>query len=147
MRTLWLMFSIAVVTAVFTAPAAAAGPRYGVVADMQAIENRGDDESQTTQTKRKVGSVIGTLANFGVIAAGKGSTATVVAASAAPAAGEYAATKIGDQGPATRYMVKVKLDSGKTLAVTQLREQLQGIKVGSRVRVEGKGDSALVYAE
>lgn len=145
MRT-WLMLSILLVAALLSAPVAAAA-RYGVIVDMQPIENRGDDESQTTKTKRKVGGLLGQVASFGIAASGKGGSAGVVASSAAPAAGEYAATKIGDQGPATRYMVKVKLDSGKTLATTQLREQLGGIKLGSRVRVEGKGDAALLYAE
>lgn len=145
--TLWLMVLFTTTVALTPHSLHAADPRHGVVMDLQQIENRGDDESQVTKKKRKLGNLLGGMAGLGVMASGKGGTVGSMAAAGAADAGEYAATKIGDQGPTTRYMVKVKLDSGKTLAITQLREQVEGIEVGSRVRVEGRGDSALIYAE
>lgn len=125
----------------------AAGGRMGTVMDLQPIENRGDDESEVTQKKRRFGRVIGELAGIGAAASGKttDSTAGMIATDNAGEIGEYAATKIGDQGPTTRYMVKVKLDSGKMLTITQLRQQIDGVKVGSRVEVQGRGDDATVH--
>ncbi len=140
----------AVVLMMLLAPhysAHAADSRHGVVVAMEAIDNRGDDESQVTKTKRKWGRFLGTAGRLGMVATRKGGTAGAVVADSAEDIGEVVATKVGDQGPTTRYMVKVKLDSGKTLAITQLREQLKGIEPGSRVRVEGKGGSALVHKE
>lgn len=126
--------------------ARAADTRKGTVTDLQPIENRGDDESETTQKKRRFGRLIGDAVSMGAVYTGK-STSTVGMAVTAGAGdvGEYAATKIGDQGPTTRYMVKVKLDSGKVLSITQLRQQIEGVKVGSRVEVEGRGDDATVH--
>jgi hypothetical protein len=103
---------LASVLAAFAPPALAAGPRHGVITDLQPIDP-----------------VTSSIAQHGA------------------QIGEETAARVGSQGPTTRYMVKVKLDSGKTLSITQLREQVGALKVGSRVRVEGKGDEALVYGE
>lgn len=126
--------------------AQAAGVRKGTVTDLQPIENRGDDESETTQKKRRFGRMVGDAVSLGATLSGKaGSTTGMAVVAGAGDVGEYAATKIGDQGPTTRYMVKVKLDSGKVLSITQLRQQIDGVKVGSRVEVQGRGDDATVH--
>lgn len=139
---------LASVLAAFAPPALAAGPRHGVITDLQPIENRGEDESEVTQKKRKFGSLVGGLAGLGAFASGKArDPVTSSIAQHGAQIGEETAARVGSQGPTTRYMVKVKLDSGKTLSITQLREQVGALKVGSRVRVEGKGDEALVYGE
>lgn len=140
-------FWVAIAATMFLATANAAGPRYGNVVSLEPIENRGEDESATTKTKRKIGRTLGGLAGAGILGSGKGGTTGLLVADSADEAGEAMATKIGDQGPTTRYMVKLRLDSGKVMSITQLRQQIDGIQVGSRVRVEGSGDSALIYAE
>lgn len=124
----------------------AAEARKGIATDLQPIENRGEDESETTQKKRRFGRMIGDAVSMGAVLTGKStSTAGMAVTAGAGDVGEYAATKIGDQGPTTRYMVKVKLDSGKVLSITQLRQQIDGVKVGSRVEVQGRGDDATVH--
>jgi len=55
--------------------------------------------------------------------------------------------KIAGEGPATRYMVKVRLDEGRVLSTTQLRENIVGLGVGSRVMVDGNGDEARITAK
>lgn len=138
---------VAIAFATFATPAQAAGYRFGEVIMLEPIENRGSDESETTQSKRKIGRALGGLAGMGMLGFGKGgSTGTIVAGSAGDI-GEKLATKVGDQGPTTRYMVKVRIDGGKVMAITQMRQQLEGIQLGSRVWIEGTGGSALIYPE
>lgn len=154
MRMLWL---VAVMMGVFLgslSSIAEAGPRYGTVIDLQPIENRGDDESDQTKKNRKLGSrlggFLGSFAGVGIIGASDSTAGTVagraVADNGDKIGGELAA-KAGGAGPTTRYMIKVKLESGKTLVVTQPRQQIEGVEIGTRVRVEGKGDEAVVHAE
>lgn len=132
---------------------AVAGSRPGVVIDLQPIENRGDDESTTTKRGRALGEKIGSV--FGVVGGGRlmrsdnraiSGAGNIVGGNGGAIGSEVGAKVVGD-GPTTRYMVKVRLDSGKTLSLTQLHEQVNGLKAGSRVRVEGTGDSALIFGE
>lgn len=134
---------------------ATAQSRPGVIEDLQPIENRGDDESAQTKQGRSLGQRLGALAGFGVasgaVNAGGGnslvnSAAVAVAGSGDEIGGEIGARAAGP-GPTTRYMVKVRLDTGRVLTITQLREQIEGLQVGSRVRVDGRGDDAKVFAE
>lgn len=154
MRMLWLFVVLVGVSLSSFSSIAEAGPRYGTVTDLQPIENRGDDESEQTKKNRKLGSrlggFLGTFAGVGMIGASDSTAGTVagqaVADNGDKIGGELAA-KAGGAGPTTRYMIKVKLESGKTLVVTQPRQQIEGVQIGSRVRVEGKGDDAVVHAE
>lgn len=131
----------------------AASGRAGTIVDLQPIENRGDDESGKTKKGRmiggKLGSVLGGLVGSRMV----GSDNKVVSVaggstmSGGEAIGSELAAKAVGPGATTRFMVKVKLDTGKTLTVTQFSQQIEGLKIGSRVRVEGKGDDALIFAE
>ncbi|MDZ3832216.1 MAG: hypothetical protein U0S50_10405 [Sphingopyxis sp.] len=119
---------------------AAAKERSGTVIAMDPIENRGDDEAQSTKKKRSIGTAMGGL--LGTVAGVKvGGSVGMAAMTAGPQLGGKAAL-VGDKPLPTQYMVKVKLDSGKTLTLSQYRVNLQGVDVGSRVMVEGKGGSA-----
>ncbi|WP_157062433.1 hypothetical protein [Pseudoxanthomonas dokdonensis] len=132
------------------APASAADVRHGVVVDRKPIENRGTDETQSYKKKKSFGRNIGQLAQVWVGPRLLGKNDAVDAAvqsNSGGAVGEAVAAKVSDRGPTTRYMVKIRLDSGKILAITQLGETLGDIKAGSRVKVEGRGDDARISAE
>lgn len=151
--TLLAALLLAAVSATASAPAHAAGGRLGTVLELQPIENRGDDETGQAKLGRKIGQGVGSV--VGLLGGSKlmqsDNTAVRMAGSAAGHGGGRVGSEVGAKvagpGPATRYMVKVKLDSGKTLSLPQLREQVDGLQVGSRVRVEGSGGNARVFAE
>lgn len=135
-------------------PLHAGGVRQGMIIELRPIENRGDDESEGVKQRRTWGRMLGKVASAGaMVLAGRADgavsdAATYAAGSGAVEAGtEEAVAKIGGPGPTTRYMVKVRLDSGKVLAITQVRQQLDGVKVGSRVTVDGSGDGAKISLE
>ena len=114
--------------------------RTGVVVAMDPIENRGADETKSSKTKKGIGRTLGT---FGGIALGMkvGGDVGNVAMIGGGAAGEKLA-EATDKPVPTQYMVKVKLDDGKTLNLSQYRANLNGVAVGSRVSVNGKGSDA-----
>lgn len=119
---------------------AVAKERTGTVIAMEPIENRGDDEAQSTKKKRSIGTSMGGL--LGTVAGVKvGGPVGMAAMTAGHKLGAQAALA-GDKPLPTQYMVKVQLDGGKTLALSQYRVNLQNVEVGSRVLVEGKGSSA-----
>ncbi|WNL46988.1 hypothetical protein RKE25_04940 [Dyella sp. BiH032] len=119
--------------------------RHGTIVTLTPIDNRGDDETATTKTKRKIGGFLGQVA--GSALALKGGTAGAAVGSVAPQVGENTAAKIGDQGPSAHYMVKLKLDTGKVLSTTQRREDIEGLTSGSRVSVTGTGEDIQLRAE
>jgi len=127
--------------------------RSGVVEEIQPIENRGDDTSERKRRGRSWGAKLG---SFGGVAAGvglgraghtgAGLAVTTVAATSGDSIGGALGERIAGEGPTTRYMVKVRLDEGRVLSLTQLREQVDGLGIGSRVMVEGSGDDATLNA-
>lgn len=133
---------------VLTSPAMAQS-RHGVIEEIQPIENRGDDTSERKRQGRTWGERIG---KFGGVATGIGLTraghteaglaVTGTAAIAGDKIGGAVGERIAGEGPATRYMLKVRLDEGRVLTLTQLREQVDGMGVGTRVMVVGSGDEA-----
>ena len=152
MKTYWIFAFTLAATLMINGQAGAAGDRVGTIIDLQPIDNRGDDESGKTKKGRmvggKLGSVLGGLVGSRMV--GSDNKAVSVAGGSTMAGGEAIGSEIAAKavgpGATTRFMVKVKLDTGKTLTVTQFRQQVERLKVGSRVRVEGKGDDALLYA-
>lgn len=140
----------------FASPAQAQA-RMGTVIELEAIENRGEDETKRVQTQRNVGRTLGRAAGYmgsflgATKAAEADGGAGMAVAAVAPAVTGYAeraggdlAARVGGPGETTRYMVKVRLDNRRVLSITQLRTELQGVEVGSRVAVEGRGDEARV---
>lgn len=147
------------ITAVLLASAALAGPalakqRPGVIEELQPIENRGDDTSKRTRFGRALGENLGTLGGLAAATglgrsghAEAGVVAVPVAAAGGAKVGGVVGEKIAGEGPATRYMLKVRLDEGRVLSTTQLRENIVGLGVGSRVMVDGNGDEARITAK
>ncbi len=136
------------VSATMAAPAWAK-QRPGVIEEMQPIQNRGEDTSKRTRFGRAVGQNLGMLGGLaaatGLSNAGHaeaGVIAVPVAAAGGSKVGGVVGEKIAGEGPATRYMVKVRV-----LSTTQLRENVSGLSVGSRVIVDGNGDEARITAE
>lgn len=137
------------VGAVAVAPSAHAQSRAGTIEAIQPIENRGDDTSERTKHGRTWGERLG---KFGGLAAGvalsstgharAGYVATSVAATGGDKIGRAVGERMAGEGPTTRYMVKVRLDKGRVLSLTQLRKDIGGLGIGSRVIVEGSGDEA-----
>lgn len=127
--------------------------RPGVVEEIRPIENRGDDTSERKRRGRswgeKLGSLGGVAAGVGLSRAGHtgaGLAVTSVAATSGDTIGGAVGERIAGEGPTTRYMVKVRLDEGRVLSLTQLREQVDGLGIGSRVIVDGSGDEATLQA-
>lgn len=114
--------------------------RTGTVVAMDPIENRGADVTQTTKKKKGIGRMLGSIGGIalGSKIGGDVGMATMVGGGAA---GEKIA-EATDKPVPTQYMVKVKLDDGKTLNLSQYRVNLTGVDVGSRVSVRGKGGDA-----
>lgn len=143
-----IVCSLLALSALFAAaPQAHAADRAGVVVSLEPIDNRGADETQTTKKKRAFGRALGNLLGGQMMAHNVGGTVGNHVAAAGGDIGEQVGAKVGDQGPSAHYMVKLKLDEGKTLVITQRADQVQGISVGDRVRVQGSGGSASVYRE
>lgn len=144
----------AVIALVTIGPSVArAQQRAGTIEAMEPIENRGDDTSERKRRGRswgeKLGSLGGVAAGVGLTRAGHteaGLAVTSVAATSGDAIGGAVGERIAGEGPTTRYMLKVRLDEGRVLTLTQLREQVDGLGVGSRVLVEGSGDEATLRA-
>lgn len=138
---------------VFLVPNAYAQSRAGTIEEIQPIENRGDDTSQRTKQGRTWGERLG---KFGGLAAGVGLTtaghseAGLAVANVAAHGGDRIGGAVGERiagtGPTARYMVKVRLDEGRVLSLTQLSDQVDGFSIGSRVMVDGSGDEAKLSA-
>lgn len=133
--------------------AAAQAARPGVIEDIQPIENRGEDESKLTQAGRKVGRHLGImggmLAGSAVISSDAGNTwagrtAGRVAGSHGGDIGSEIGARVVGEGETTRYMVKVRLDSGRVMSITQLAAQIKDMEVGDRIMLEGRGDGATI---
>jgi len=133
--------------------AAAQSTRPGVIEEIQPIENRGEDESKLTETGRKwgrkLGELGGMLAGKAVIMSDAGnSSGGRLAGQAVGLGGGNIGSEVGarvvGEGETTRYMVKVRLDSGRVLSITQLAAQIQGMEVGDHILVEGRGDAARI---
>ena len=121
--------------------------RHGVVTSLTPVQNRGDDETNTTKQKRRLGTAVGGLG--GILLARKAGSNAVAGgtAQAAPGAGGEAATKIGSDGPAAHYVVQIKMDDGKVVSLVMAAEKVKGIEAGQKVAVSGDGDSATLKAE
>lgn len=153
MRTggFWLVLLCLLLVVPSQAVAQAARP--GVIEDIQPIENRGEDESKLTEAGRKwgrkLGELGGMLAGKAVIMSDAGNTSggrlagQAVVLSGGNVGSEVGARVVGE-GETTRYMVKVRLDSGRVMSITQLAAQIKDMKVGDRIMLEGRGDGATI---
>lgn len=123
--------------------------RHGVVTAIQPIDNRGNDETKATKTKRKIGGLLGSIG--GTLFATRGGEVGHMLGDGATTTGQQVgsqlASKVGDQGPAAHYMVRLRLDSGKIMPTVQEAQNIKGLHEGSKVRVEGTGAQARLYAD
>jgi outer membrane lipoprotein SlyB len=143
----WMLSAMLAVTALVPHAAHAQSVRHGTIVDMTPIDNRGDDESEQHREGKKMGKVLGGL--FGMAAATQAKSATQVnlIGNGSQAVGENVGGQIAGEGPAAHYMVKLKMDDGKTMALVQPGSGVKGLAVGSKVAVSGAGQSAVLAAE
>jgi outer membrane lipoprotein SlyB len=129
-----------IIASIAVATPAIAKPRVGTVVAMEPIENRGDDEAESTKKKKGLGRALGTVG--GLLGGSQiGGTAGSLVMRSGAVIGEKVAVA-GDKPLPTQYMVKIKLDGGRTLNLSQYRVNLTGVSVGTRVSVDGTGSSA-----
>ncbi|QIG52992.1 hypothetical protein G6N82_01365 [Altererythrobacter sp. BO-6] len=136
-----LLVALAAAHLLAAAPAVAK-ERTGVVTAMEPIENRGADETEGTKKKRSMGLAAGNIA--GIVGGVKVGGKVGMAAMAAGGRIGREVALVGDDPESTQYMVTVKLDDGKTLNLARYRVNLEGVEVGTRVLVRGKGSEASI---
>lgn len=144
----WMLAAALAVTSLVPLASAHAqsGVRHGTIVDMKPIDNRGDDESEQHKDGKQKGKVLGGL--FGMFASKAADNATAV--HLINDGSQEAGSRIGGAvagDPTAHYMVKVKMDDGKTVALVQPAPGVQGLQVGSKVSVSGTGGSARLAAE
>ncbi|MET0937507.1 MAG: hypothetical protein ABWX83_16055 [Luteibacter sp.] len=153
--TKWILaltLSVATLASLSNVHAAPASPQHGTILDMQPIDNRGGDETQGTTTRKKLGRFFGGIVGSTAMiksseVGGAAGQVGAVASTAAPEAGENLAKKMGSEGPAAHYMVKIQTDSGRVLTLVKEGAAVQGLKVGSKVAINGSGNDTLLVAE
>lgn len=143
---------LAVIVTIFLSPIFAVHAqqdRHAVVTSIKPIDNRGDDETAATKTKRKLGGMLGSLGGtlFAVRGGEVGHALGGGATAAGQQVGDQLAAKVGGQGPAAHYMVKLRLDSGKIMPTVQEARNIEGLHEGSDVRVEGTGAQMRLFAD
>jgi outer membrane lipoprotein SlyB len=142
----WI-FAFTLTLAALAPTAHAQGVRHGTIVDLKPIDNRGDDESQTHQTGRKFGSLLGNMVGIHAASAAGNAYAANAVASTAPQVGEAVGGNIAGQGPSAHYMVKLQMDDGKVMALVQTGQAMQYFHVGSKVQVSGTGGDARLSAD
>jgi len=145
----WMLAAALAVTSLvpFATSHAQSGVRHGTIVDMKPIDNRGDDESEQHKQGKQRGNVLGGL--FGMVAANKTESpiAARVVANGSQDMGSRIGGAVAGEGPAAHYMVKVKTDDGKTLALVQTGKGVEGLSVGSKVSITGTGSATELAAE
>jgi hypothetical protein len=116
--------------------------RAGVVTAMQAMQ--GKTSAVSSSTKRQLGGMLGRALGRAISDNTGYSYETV---SAVGDLGADVASSGGADAGASSYMLMVKFNDASEAAFTRNAEQLNGIRTGSRVRVVGSGDNAMIVAE
>jgi outer membrane lipoprotein SlyB len=145
----WMLAALLAVTSLVPfANSHAQSVRHGTIVDMKPIDNRGDDESEQHKQGRSLGKTLGGLFGMKVTETAKsGAQATNLIGHGSQAVGEQVGGNVAGTGPAAHYMVKLKMDDGKTMALVQTGQGVQGLSVGSKVSVSGTGQDARLAAE
>ena len=139
---------VAVMAAVFLASAASVAVadelevRKGVVTAMQPVAAKPDAVS--TSTRRQLGGALGQA--LGQAVGGRSGRSYEITRLATSLGADIASGNPGGAA-AGSHVLMVRFDSAGESAFTRSGEQLGGIRVGSRVRVVGSGDAAMVVAE
>ena len=144
----WMSKAMVAMMALFAVGASHADSlRHGTVMALKPIDNRGQDESQVHQTGRQIGRALGNFFGAKVATETHSGEAMVATTAVVPAAGEAAGGAIAGQGPAAHYMVQIRLDDGRVIALVQTGNQVEGLAVGRPVSIAGEGASAQITAE
>jgi hypothetical protein len=144
----WMLSAMLAVTSLVPfASSHAQSLRHGTIIDMTPIDNRGDDESEQHKQGKQMGKVLGGLFGMGASRVSSTATGTELIGKGSMAAGEQIGGNIAGEGPAAHYMVKLKLDDGKTMALVQTGQGVKGLSVGSKVAISGSGQDARLAAE
>lgn len=124
---------------------AMAAPRHGAIAALEPIENKNTDVPEKTKTITKAAASLGGLAGgfLGI----KSSVGAGTGQLAGSAAGEAVGAKIAGTGSAAHYMVKIRFDDKSQVVVSKPSAEVAGLAVGSRVIVNGTGESMQIAAE
>jgi len=133
---------IALLLTVFAVSAQDMAVRHGVVTAMEAVQ--GKSAVVSTSTKRRLGGLIGRA--IGQAVAGNSGFAYEAADMGERLVGDMASSS-GDARTVASYMLMIRFTDGAEIATTRTGAQLRGVKVGSRVKVAGSGDSAMIIAE
>lgn len=128
--------------AAFAAPAQEIAVRTGVVTAMQAVQ--GKSSAVSNSTKRQLGGMLGRALGRAV---GDSSGYAYETASATANLGADIASAGGAEDGTAGYMLMIKFNDSTESAFTRNAAQLGGISVGSRVKVVGSGDGAMIVAE
>lgn len=143
----WMLSALLAVTSLVPLAAAhAQSVRHGTIVDMKPIDNRGDDESEMHRKGREIGKQLGGI--FGIQASTKvNDDGLNLVSNGSQAVGEAVGGSVAGEGPAAHYMVKLKMDDGKVMALVQPGAGVQGLSVGSKVSVSGTGQNASLRAD
>lgn len=137
-----------VATAVLSASAAFAAEaqelevRSGIVTAMQ--PTAADAAAVSATTRRQLGGMLGRA--LGQAVAGRSGQSYEVTRVAANLGADLASSETED-GNTGNYMLMVRFDDASEAAFARSGSQLARIRVGSRVKVVGSGDSAMLVAE
>lgn len=116
--------------------------RAGVVTAMQAMQ--GKSATVSNSTKRQLGGMVGRALGRAI---SDNTGYSYEAVSAVGNLGADVASSGGAAGTAATYMLMIKFDDATESAFNRGADQLGGLRIGSRVKVVGSGDSAMIVAE
>jgi hypothetical protein len=116
--------------------------RAGVVTAMQAVQ--GKTIAVSNPTKRQLGGMLGRALGRAIADSSGYSYET---ANAVANLGADVASAGGAESGAASYMLMIKFNDATESAFTRDAAQLGGIRVGSRVKVVGSGDGAMIVTE
>ncbi|MEN1929113.1 hypothetical protein WCE37_08980 [Luteimonas sp. MJ250] len=137
-----VMAAALLASAAFAVPAQELEVRKGVVTAMQPTDVQAPVVS--TSTKRQLGGMLGRA--LGQAVGGRGGQAYELTLAAGSLGADIASSDAGAAGRGN-YLLTVRFDDASESAFTRRGEQLARIRVGSRVKVVGTGDSVTLLAE
>lgn len=137
-----VMVAVCLASAASVAVAGELEVRKGVVTAMQPIAEKPDAVS--TSTKRQLGGMLGQA--LGQAVGGRSGRSYEVTRLATNLGADIASSNTGG-ATAGSYVLIVRFDNAAESAFTRRGDQLARIRVGSRVKVVGSGDAAMLDAE
>ena len=134
--------AVLLVASVFPASAEQA-VRAGVVSAMQPVA--AEAPAVSASTKRQLGGMLGRA--LGEAVGGRGGQAYEITRVAGNLGADLAGGNGGGADAVGQVLLVVRFDDASTSAFTRSAGQVGRLRVGSRVRVVGTGDAAILLAE